>query len=61
MFSIFFTYNANEPANIQLSKFGKKVVLEFLKTPNNTENLDYFQVFYSLCESLTQLYEILII
>jgi hypothetical protein len=50
-------YNANEPANIQLSKFGKKVVLEFLKTPNNTENLDYFQVFYSLCESLTQLYE----
>ena len=51
------TYNSNEPANIQISKFGKKIVLEMLKVTNNIDNLDYFQVFYSLCESLTQLYE----
>ena len=34
----------------QRSDVGKSVI-------SGIENLDYFQVFYSLCESLTQLYE----
>ena len=49
-------YEKTEPATVQLNKFGKKVVLEFLKVPNNIDNLDYFEVFYSLCNSLAQLY-----